>query len=185
MIAGRITPNIITTASTITGCVAIEIIKLVQGHGSHYNAAINLGTSTLFFSDPIPLKKITTTDCDPLYFGKVKAIPESQTAYDKVVVEGPLSFEAFFAKMKADFNVDVTMVTSGNIIIYSAYLPGNKHASRRPRKIEDIYYELAEDPLPRDRTYLALEIGGEVIGEGCDFQMPTIKYFFKPHQSAH
>jgi hypothetical protein len=25
---------------------------------------------------------------------------------------------------------------------------------------------------------LQLEIGGEVIGEGCDFSIPTIKYIF-------
>jgi hypothetical protein len=111
--------------------------------------------------------------------GKVKAIPEGYTIYEKIVVEGPLTFEQFFEEMKTRFNIDVTLVSSGKVALYNSYLPGNKHAVRRPRHIEDVYREIAEEPIPAGRYYLALELGGEVIGEGCDFSMPTVKYIFE------
>jgi len=36
------------------------------------------------------------------------------------------------------------MVTSGQIALYNAYLPGNKHAPRLTRKVEEVYKEIAE-----------------------------------------
>ncbi len=67
-----------------------------------------------------------------------------------------MNFNTFFAKMRADYNVDVTLVSSGKIAMYNAYLPGNKHAVRLPRNIEDVYREIAEDAIPESRAYLAL-----------------------------
>lgn len=110
---------------------------------------------------------------------KVKAIPEDYTIYEKVVVNGPLTFEQFFEEMKTRFNIDVTLVSCGKFALYNGYLPGNKHSVRRPRLIEDVYNEITDEPIPDGRNYLALELGGEVIGEDCDFSMPTTKYYFK------
>jgi Ubiquitin fold domain len=81
--------------------------------------------------------------------------------------------------MKAKFNIEITLVSSGRSALYNAYLPGNKHAVRLPRNMEEVYREIAEEPIPEGRNYLALEIGGEVIGEGCDFMVPTVKYYFQ------
>jgi len=71
--------------------------------------------------------------------------------------------------MKERFNIEVTLVSSGKTALFNAYLPGKKHDARLPRIIEEVYREVAEEPIPEGRYYLALEIGGEVIGEGCDF----------------
>lgn len=81
--------------------------------------------------------------------------------------------------MKERFNIDVTLVSSGKIALYNGYLPGNKHAVRLGRRIEEVYREISDEPIPEGRKYLALELGGEVIGEGCDFSMPTTKYYFE------
>lgn len=81
--------------------------------------------------------------------------------------------------MKTRFNIDVTLVSSGKIALYNGYLPGNKHAVRLDRLIEDVYREISDEPIPDGRRYLALELGGEVIDEGCDFSMPTTQYFFQ------
>lgn len=87
--------------------------------------------------------------------------------------------------MKTRFNIQVTLVSSGKIALFNDYLPGNKHSVRRPRLIEDVYREISDEPIPDTRNYLAIELGGEVIDEGCDFSMPTVKYYFKKEWVNH
>ncbi len=111
--------------------------------------------------------------------GKVKAIPEGFTIYDKIVVQGPMTMGDLFKHLGEKYQVEITLVSSGKVALYNGYLPGNKHGVRLTRTPEDVYHEIAEDKIPEGRRYLALELGGEVIGEGCDFSMPTVKYYFK------
>jgi len=67
--------------------------------------------------------------------------------------------------------------------LYNAYLPGKKHEPRKQRLIEEVYRDIATDePIPEGRYYLQLELGGEVIGDGCDFSTPTLKYIFQGTQ---
>ena len=84
-----------------------------------------------------------------------------------------------FDELKTRFNIEITLVSSGKIALFNGYLPGNKHGVRMPRYIEEVYREISDEPIPEGRRYLALELGGEVIGEGCDFTVPTVKYYFK------
>ena len=71
------------------------------------------------------------------------------------------------------------MVTSGKTLLYNGYLPQNKHASRKLRLIEEVYAEISTDPLPDGRYYLTLDMGGEDLAEGCEFNLPQVKYKFK------
>ena len=78
--------------------------------------------------------------------------------------------------MKEHQKVNVTLVTCGKFLLYNAYLPGNKHAARNDRKIEDVYNEISDVLLPKGRKYVALSVGGNTLDDDAEFSMPTIRY---------
>jgi len=81
--------------------------------------------------------------------------------------------------MKEKFNIEVTLVSSGKIALFNSYLPGGKHEPRKTKEIAQVYRDISTDePIPEGRYYLKIELGGEVIGEGVDFAIPTVKYIF-------
>jgi hypothetical protein len=46
--------------------------------------------------------------------------------------------------LEKEKGVEVTMINCGVLTIYNAYLPGNTHADRLPKKVEDVYKEISE-----------------------------------------
>lgn len=132
------------------------------------------------FSEPDEVKKTKTIDYDPVSMGPVKAIPEGFTIYDKIVIkEGSLTIEALFNWLKEHYSVTVYSLASGTASIYNEFAPGGKHASRKQRKVEDVYKEVSEEEFMEGRDYMVLVVVGETISDGSDFSMPPIVYYFR------
>jgi len=90
-----------------------------------------LALPLFLFSEPTEVNKNVSKELDPILGCPVKCIPEKFTIYDKVIVQGPMTFQEFFDHLKERFNIDVSLVSSGKIALFNSYLPGKKHEPRR------------------------------------------------------
>ena len=142
---------------------------------------MNLALPLFLIEEPHEIKKTKSKDYDPIMGCPIRALPEGFTNYDKTVINvGPLTFQGLFDWLKINVGIDVSMVACGKVALYNAYLPGNKHAPRLEMNVEQVYKDIAADPLPVGRYYLILEVSGETCDDGSDFTMPPIKYCFAP-----
>jgi len=41
-----------------------------------------------------------------------------------------------------------------------------------------VYRNISKTPVPAGRRYLKIDVGGSIIENNADFQMPPIKYYF-------
>ena len=134
MIAGKIIPAIATTTAMITGVVSNEIFKYTQGFTDiekFKNGFVNLALPTIMMSQPDDIIKNKSKDFDPIMCGPITMLPEGFTNYDKIVLQqGSMTFQQIFDWLRENKAVDISMVTCGEVALYNAYLPGNKHAPR-------------------------------------------------------
>ena len=134
MIAGKIIPAIATTTAMITGAVAAEFYKFVQGWTNiekFKNAFINLAIPIFLVEEPHEVKKTKSKDYDPIMGCPVKAVPEGYTIYDKITIaKGHLTIGQLLEILSKENNLSVSMIACGKCALYNACLPGNKHAPR-------------------------------------------------------
>ena len=94
-------------------------------------------------SQPDDIIKNKSKDFDPIMCGPITMLPEGFTNYDKIVLQqGSMTFQQIFDYLRENKGVDVSMVTCGDVALYNAYLPGNKHAPRLAETPEAVHLQI-------------------------------------------
>ncbi|KAJ5098199.1 hypothetical protein N7532_005200 [Penicillium argentinense] len=124
-IAGKIIPAIATATALVTGLVALELFKVVDGKDDieqYKNGFINLALPFFGFSEPIGSEK-------GKYQGKEGEVTIDRL-WDRFEVEDiPLQeFLDYFASK----GLDITMVSSGVSLLYASFYPPAKVKDRLP-----------------------------------------------------
>jgi len=109
--------------------------------------------------------------------GPIKMNPSGFTCYDKVVIdEDSMTVQQVVDWLAEHHKIDVSAINSGKIAIYQSW---DKNAPERlPKKVEDIYRELAEEEFA-GRYFMVLVISGTLKEGGDEMEMPPVKYCFK------
>lgn len=124
-IAGKIVPAIATATALVTGLVALELVKIVDGKDDieqYKNGFFNLALPFFGFSEPIKSPKGT-------YQGKQGEVTIDRL-WDRFEVDDiPLQD---FLDHFASKGLDVTMVSSGVSLLYASFYPPAKVKDRLP-----------------------------------------------------
>ncbi|KAI9759737.1 MAG: S-glutathionyl-(chloro)hydroquinone reductase [Chaenotheca gracillima] len=165
-IAGKIIPAIATTTALVTGLVALELYKIIDGKDDleqYKNGFVNLALPFFGFSEPIASPKGT-------YLSK-----NGEVTIDKLwdrfeVPDIPLKdFLTYFEEK----GLSVTMVSSGVSLLYASFYPPNKLKDRLPLKMSELVASVSRKPVPEHQKNVIFECTAEDQTEE-DVEIPYV-----------
>lgn len=125
MIAGKIIPAIATTTAAITGIVCLQMYTLLQTNDIQYQrgAFINLAVSLFVLTEPQETIKHKDKDFDTFLLGPVKAVPKDWTVWDKIQVNGSMTFRQLLEYFMKEYQIEVQIVTCSGINLIQTFQP--------------------------------------------------------------
>ncbi|PYI06752.1 ubiquitin-activating enzyme E1 [Aspergillus sclerotiicarbonarius CBS 121057] len=165
-IAGKIIPAIATTTALVTGLVALELFKIIDGKDDieqYKNGFVNLALPFLGFSEPIASPK-------GKYMGKQGEVTIDQI-WDRFEVDDiPLQD---FLKHFSDLGLEISMVSSGVSLLYASFYPPSKVKDRLPMKMSKLVEHISKKPVPDHQKNIIFEVTAEDQTEE-DVEIPYV-----------
>jgi len=164
LIAGKIIPAIVTTTSSVTGLVCLELYKLLQNKKieAYRNTFVNLALPVFQQGEPVPPKK-------------TKFAGHEMTIWNRIDYrEKDVSLQAVIKWLKEKYNVDVDILGIGATLIFSAWFPAEKKKDRMARLLPDLVREITNQPLKPGKRHLNVEVTGTINEQDCDIPPITI-----------
>ena len=115
-IAGKIIPAIATTTSLVTGLVCLELYKVIDGKNKledYKNGFVNLALPFFGFSEPVAAAKNKYNDVE-------------WTLWDRLEFKGDPTLREFIAWFQEKHKFDVSMVSQGVSMLWSAFVAKKK-----------------------------------------------------------
>ncbi|KAJ5159769.1 Ubiquitin-activating enzyme [Penicillium canariense] len=165
-IAGKIIPAIATATALVTGLVALELYKVVDGKDDieqYKNGFVNLALPFFGFSEPIASPK-----------GNYQS-KEGEVTIDRLwdrfeVDDIPLqAFLDYFASK----GLDITMVSSGVSLLYASFYPPSKVKDRLPLPMSKLVEHVSKKPVPEHQKNIIFEVTAEDQTEE-DVEVPYV-----------
>ncbi|KAJ0414949.1 hypothetical protein BJY00DRAFT_294319 [Aspergillus carlsbadensis] len=165
-IAGKIIPAIATTTALVTGLVALELFKIIDGKDDieqYKNGFINLALPFFGFSEPIASPKSK-------YQGKQGEVAIDQI-WDRFEVDDiPLQD---FLKHFSDLGLDISMVSSGVSLLYASFYGPSKVKDRLPMPMSKLVEHISKKAIPEHQKNVIFEVTAEDQTEE-DVEIPYV-----------
>jgi len=176
LIAGKIIPAIATTTSLVSGLIALEIMKLVQGHTNtelYKNGFANLALPFVTFSEPMPapVQKYYDTEW---------------TLWDRLEVQGDtgdgeMTLQQFLDYFKEKHRLEIAMLSQGVAMIYSFFMQAAKRKERLAMSMSQVVELVGRKQIPPYVNALVLELCCNDT-DGEDVDVPYVKYLLPNRQ---
>ena len=195
LIAGKIIPAIATTTALVSGLVALELYKVLDGPRMRYekieelggvdtensdfsrywnldrfkNGFVNLALPFFAFSSPLPAPKFSFND------GKIKF-----TLWDsfRIKLSQVCDLKSLVEKIKTDCGLEVSMISSGPSLIYSSYMAKTTTPERMSMSLDQLIAFVSKKAIGEHVDVLTLEALCE-DAEGNDAEFPYITLYLK------
>ncbi|KAN0062349.1 E1 ubiquitin-activating protein [Thecaphora frezii] len=162
-IAGKIIPAIATTTALATGLVNLELYKVLDGKRElevYSNAFVNLALPFLAFSDPIAAAKLKYNDTE-------------WTLWSRFNVEEDMRLEEFIKLFKERHGLEISMISSGVSMLFSAFLPAKKREERLKMRMSELIETVSKKPIPAHAQRVIVEVMADDL-EGEDVEVPFV-----------
>ena len=162
-IAGKITPAIATTTALATGLVNLELYKILDEKKElevYSNAFVNLALPFLAFSDPIAAPKLKYNDTE-------------WTLWSRFDIEEDIVLKDFIDLFQEKHGLEVSMLSSGVSMLFSAFLPPKKREERLKMKMSELIETVSKKPIPAHAKRVIVEIMAD-DREGEDVEVPFV-----------
>jgi ubiquitin-activating enzyme E1 len=162
-IAGKIIPAIATTTALVTGLVCLELYKIVDERKvleDYKNGFVNLSLPFMAFSEPIPAPKYKYHEAE-------------WTLWDKFELRGDMTLRSIIGYFKDQHQLEVTMMSCGQTMVYSFFMPPKKLAERMDTPLTKVLESISKKPMDSHVTCLILEMCVN-DRDGEDVEVPPV-----------
>ena len=158
-IVGRIIPAIATTTAMATGCVMLELLKVLPGQGKRpieafHSWNVNLAVNQMAKWEPDPCPVIKSKLKDPS-----SGEPLEFTMWDATEVKEHPTLQGLIDIMEGryDAEVDCIATTGADVVqLHSSLLMGDDAERRLEMKVGDVWREVMGKPL--ETGWLELQV---------------------------
>lgn len=178
MIAGKFSPALITTATTITGALSLEIFKLTLVFNYDIqrmrNMFINLEVPMYVCSEPAEPTKTVDKEYHPIFMGPVKAFPSPFMAWDMIDIKGPMTTLEILEYFKKIYGIKLSILSSSSTILYSNFMPQGGNYLSLP--LDEAVVLKCVPKIALNSKYIILEASAEGPNDEYDILLPSIRY---------
>jgi ubiquitin-activating enzyme E1 len=167
-IAGKIIPAIATTTALVTGLVCLELYKVIDDRKvleDYKNGFINLSLPFMAFSEPIPCPKFKYHETE-------------WTLWDRFKLQGDMTIRQIINHFKEKHELEVTMMSCGQTMMYSFFMAKAKLEERMDKPITETLVQIQKAPMDAHINVLVLEVCVN-DREGEDVEVPTICLYLR------
>lgn len=153
-IAGKIIPAIATTTGMVAGAISLELYKILLDKPIEKHSMLFANLALPYFASQEPDPPVATTS---ILNGK----EWKWTQWDRLSVElgsPAMTLQGFIDYLKSEYNLILSMFSSGVSIIYSDFMNKVKREERLPMTLKEVYESVSKKSLPPSQKYLVFEL---------------------------